>query len=931
MTEIKKLRNIGYDIVVNNFETLYRDFLKNDVILKLCSPTNWKDKIPTGVWKILIEDNPNIEKLSIDPFFEELYLWCLKEISLQSEIFSNLQDFFGERIEKKFLIDFFDEVNEFRRKIAHGKSNVTNYDVSIIVEKFKLYCKGPKAKPFVDYLSRGEYNSNLTIPSIIKCLEICEHNLPVEDYDLDGGYVGRRKEVVKIKKMLFSNQDRIISITGAGGLGKTALALKTSYSIISMGDNPYKFIIWFSAKENKLTAADGIVSVESQITDYDTLLLDIIKILDFEIYTSYNEDEYNYDLLCEIIYEIFKSTRCLLIIDNLETITNDDIINFIKDIPRPSQVLITSRRGLGEIERRYPLPDFSKLDGRNLFRIVSKEKNRQDLQKLSNEIIETYVTKVKCYPLLIKWSIGKVCLGKDINEAFLEIYSGDSDISEFVFNDIYEMLSENSKKCLFAMIVLGDKPVSKHLIQHLTSLSNDNLEDSLKELTLTSFVFNEVFEVEKEVHSYYSMLTLTRGFIRNKMDENKELRTELQQKYREISYQIEQTEKSKIAFYDSLSAFGIESEEDKIAFNYIKTAKNYLRNDNFSEASKFFKKAYQISPNLSYVLMEYAKFEFSINHIENCMELIVKAKSLDPDNFHIYYSHGIILRKQNLLQEAISELSIAKQLNPNFIPVYNELGRTYTFNGSYAEAELEFESCLSLNSNIINYKYLNLTYYFQSDNYRRWSEFYSIQGDHQKSINILIKSLSIIKNAIRNNSNDNKNLQLERKISKDLGVAYCKQGNFIEGFKLLSYAASTLKNSSGFILRNEENSAYANYYMASFGYKKNKLTKEESLSLLNTANKQCKNYRTKAKIERLIDEISGDNFYRGKIEFYNRDRKFGVISLDEQNSYTFLWSSIRSYVPHNEIYNLEGKDVTFKLKDLNSKKVAYSVEVLEFS
>ena len=108
----------------------------------------------------------------------------------------------------------------------------------------------------------------------------CLNNLPIEDYDLDGGFVGRRNEIIKIKKLLYSNQDRIISITGAGGLGKTSLALKIAYSILSEEENPYSAMIWFSAKENKLTSENGIVSIESQISDYITLLRDILSVID---------------------------------------------------------------------------------------------------------------------------------------------------------------------------------------------------------------------------------------------------------------------------------------------------------------------------------------------------------------------------------------------------------------------------------------------------------------------------------------------------------------------------------------------------------------------------------------------------------------------------------------------------------------------------
>ena len=66
----------------------------------------------------------------------------------------------------------------------------------------------------------------------------CINNIPPADYDLDGGFVGRKPEIKDIKKRLYSDLDRIITIMGAGGVGKTALALEVAKSIIDDPKNP---------------------------------------------------------------------------------------------------------------------------------------------------------------------------------------------------------------------------------------------------------------------------------------------------------------------------------------------------------------------------------------------------------------------------------------------------------------------------------------------------------------------------------------------------------------------------------------------------------------------------------------------------------------------------------------------------------------------
>lgn len=99
------------------------------------------------------------------------------------------------------------------------------------------------------------------------------HNLPIPDFD-DTGFIGRTKDVEEIKKLILSN--KVVSILGDGGIGKTALAVKLAYDLVDLGDKcPFELIIWTSAKTTMLTSK-GIEEIYSAITDY-TGLIDVIS------------------------------------------------------------------------------------------------------------------------------------------------------------------------------------------------------------------------------------------------------------------------------------------------------------------------------------------------------------------------------------------------------------------------------------------------------------------------------------------------------------------------------------------------------------------------------------------------------------------------------------------------------------------------------
>lgn len=300
----------------------------------------WQKNIPDSVWGDLAEiKKENISDISqIHEFFDELNFLHLKDILLFSNNYKLANSFFGDLNKEKFE-EVMNDLNIIRRKIAHGKSSFSEYDLSIIIEYVNLLTQGEAAKEIRDYLKNEAYKNAKEIPLDFFEEYECQNNLPVENYDLDGGFVGREKELKKIRKLINSEQDRIITITGAGGVGKTAIALKIAYTYLADSLNPFEAIIWFSAKTNKLTE-EGIIPLTSEISSAEQLIIDILNIIDPISLQQFKDARVNLDSYKNHLDNIFSSHRCLLVIDNLETVLRDeDIISFIKEIPRRYLVL----------------------------------------------------------------------------------------------------------------------------------------------------------------------------------------------------------------------------------------------------------------------------------------------------------------------------------------------------------------------------------------------------------------------------------------------------------------------------------------------------------------------------------------------------------------------------------------------------------------
>ncbi|WP_292370300.1 tetratricopeptide repeat protein [Methanoregula sp. UBA64] len=914
-------RIYGYDILINNFETILRQFIVEKIFL-VNFGDKWKENIPNGVWldlnEIKQEDIEGIQ--SISDFFEELNFLHLKDILVYSNNYKLARSFFGELSKEKFT-ETMDEVNIIRRKIAHAKSTFSDYDLMNLIEYIKLLSQGNDANEVTVYLKNEAYKNATEIPLDFFEEFVCQNNLPPENYDLDGGFVGREKEIKTIRKFINSEQDRIVTITGAGGVGKTAIALKIAYTYLADPDNQFEAIIWFSAKTDKLTE-QGIIPLTSEIRSDEQLIYDILKIVDPLTLQQFNDAKVNLDAYKNHLNNIFSSQKCLLIIDNLETILkNDEIISFIKEINRPSQVLITSRKGLGEIERRFPITDMPVKEAIKLFRLISKERNRLDLVRLSDEYISTLVTRVKCYPLLIKWSIGQVCLGKDPESAFAQIFDGSSEIAIFSFNDVFKLLSSDSKTMLFSMIVYGDKPISKYVAMHLSNFDDDQFEDAVKELILTSFLIPEIKEADTGSVTEFSMLGLTRGFIEKKLDEDEKTRGILSTRYYHLSQELQEFEKSQSSYSQSLFSLGIKTPEEKVAFNYVKTAKNFFRQNDFDNAEKYFEQATKVAPLFSYVFSEFSKFEFKRGHFERGLELAKKAVEISPENYHAWFSYGIFLRKNQQLEESVKSLIKAKELNPNHLPIYNELGRAYTFLGEYEKAENEFVAALK-EEKYPNYRHIIMTLQFKADNYRRWSESFRERKDLKREIECLEKAFSTVLKALDVDKKDIYIWNLYRDICKNLGIALWKDKNFTTGRPYLEKCLQVMHIENTDIHPSKKMISEACYFLAALSIHDDQHDPEQVKKWIEMGLKNCLiGSMQYEKLKGLENQLIGERARNetkirqiGIIRFIDLNRKFGVIDC-EGNTYIFFKSGFRNKEMSDDPFYFKGKEVSFKLRE----------------
>lgn len=297
------------------------------------------------------------------------------------------------------------------------------------------------------------------------------HNLPVPDFD-ETGFIGRSVDIEALTKLVLSN--RVVSVLGDGGIGKTALALKVAYDIVDMSDNcPFELIIWTSAKTTMLTSK-GIEDIFTTITDYTGLISEISD----SIGTENRLDE---------ILEYVTYFKTLLIIDNLETIQSQEVRDFIREVQTKCHILITSRIGLGELEYPRKLNGLSETESAKLIREIARIRNSETLLKLPQSTLVDISSKLYFNPLAIKWFVSTVESGIPPHE----VINNKENLLDFCLTNVYEKLSHGAISIL-KTIRASRKKVTNAEIIYLSNYKPLETRKYLIELFKTTLISREI-------------------------------------------------------------------------------------------------------------------------------------------------------------------------------------------------------------------------------------------------------------------------------------------------------------------------------------------------------------------------------------------------------------------------------------------------------
>lgn len=520
-------------------------------------------------------------------------------------------------------------------------------------------------------------------PSFLLSMEIknfddenINHNLPLPDFD-ETGLIGRQEIVNKVKQLCYGAFP-VISIVGEGGVGKTALALKVAYEIIEDSKNPFDAIVWVSSKTTQITVNE-IKEIKDAITDS----IGVIQEISNQI-IGVDSNQSNFD---EII-DYLTTFKIALFIDNLETILDDNIREFVGALPQGSKIIITSRIGLGAFEYPVKLQGIDESYASQLMRILAKIRGVESLQKIEEKVMRTYVNRMSRNPSYIKWFVSSVQTGLS-PEAVLQ---NSHMFLDFCMSNVYEYLSSDARTLTAALqCAPGLKDVPE--LSYLTGFDSLQTHQSIQELMSTNMLSQSSKTKGASVKTTYQLSELARLYLGKNHKPSQTYQKSIHDKRNKLNALFEKQLMSRSE--DKYNPLNIKfrDKSDRVIVKMLRDAQSFIRNGHHDKAFVLLAEAHKLSPDYFEVARVMAYLHQQNGAVSDAREQYELSIVLSPNTPQLHYWFAkFLLHEEDNVDDALTQVQLAYDLDPTSIEVSLTLSRVLMFQHRFDEAEIILNS-----------------------------------------------------------------------------------------------------------------------------------------------------------------------------------------------------------------------------------------------
>ena len=533
----------------------------------------------------------------------------------------------------------------------------------------------------------------LTIPGYWQAnADTIYNNLPTAEFE-DTGFIGRKKDVENLKKLLHGSYP-VISIVGEGGVGKTALALKVLYDVLDWEGAPqFDAIVWVSLKTHALTVA-GIQEIRGALTD----ALGLFRNLAGSLGMPQPERADSTELLAEI-QEYLSAFRVLMALDNLETIGSQEVQGFLSELPVGCKVLITSRIGLGSMEFPYPLQALDIGDAMHFMRRVAVIQNQRSIAETKRATVERWCQALGCNPLAIKWFVAAVAQGRPPESLVYKDGADFKQLLQFSFRNVYESLGSVAKALMLVVYAAG-RACTRTQIMILTEavqpyLSPDDVDVALRSLVNASILRRRMVAGASDQLDVteYLLGDFAVQFLQKVEQPGRDVIARVQAAMRGVVADVEQSEKERQYYAWDITAARWRTTDQRIVSARLRHAMTLARKTQYEDALRDLDRAQTLLPDFAEVRRIRGLVRMWQGDLIRAHEDLEAALQLDPRSDIARFTLALLLMHDlNDAESALNVLSEMQEIKES--PPLSLKALALTRVGRLQEAAALYESLL---------------------------------------------------------------------------------------------------------------------------------------------------------------------------------------------------------------------------------------------
>ena len=320
--------------------------------------------------------------------------------------------------------------------------------------------------------------------------------------------------------------------------------------------------------------------------------------------------------------EILSAFSTLLVLDNMETVSDARILDYLQHLPHETQakVLLTSRQKTGGWEYAIPVSE------------LMLEETEKFLEEKAAELYvdfprdETTCRKVRDVsgglPLAIQWIIGQYKLSGNLDTVLNAVGAKDSPVLEFSFRNIWAKLSPDARATL-AGVTIFDEPPTAQQLTIATEWPLERIEKALAELAEVTLVTPHARSADGQVA--HVALPITLNFAKHQFAEMGDFEVACRRRVHQFSEQLELQKSETYRFAGIFDKYGLETESERKAAILCRRGQSELFSGNANNADEMFKQARELAPRSTYVLATSALYELARNRVGVALDMAKKA------------------------------------------------------------------------------------------------------------------------------------------------------------------------------------------------------------------------------------------------------------------------------------------------------------------